>query len=63
MLSRPAPQVDVSTLQAVVESLCANIYMILEVRVHEYEDPSTELAEDTVMETLFGTSEIPPPPH
>ena len=28
----------------------------------EYEAPSAEPAEDTVMEALFATSEIPPPP-
>ena len=51
-----------STLQAVVESLRANIDMILEARVPDSEAPSTEPVEDTVMATLFATSEIPPPP-
>ena len=36
--------------------------MILESRVPESEAPSIEPAEDTVMATLFVTSEIPPPP-
>ena len=36
--------------------------MILEARVPEFEDPSAEPAEDTVMAALFATSEIPPPP-
>ena len=36
--------------------------MILEARVPESEAPSAEPAEDTMMATLFATSEIPPPP-
>ena len=51
-----------STLQAAVESLRADIDMILEARVPEYEAPSVEPAEDTVMAALFATFEIPPPP-
>ena len=62
MLARPSPPVDVLTLQAAVESLRADIDMILEVRVPESEAPSAELAEDTVMAALFATSDIPPPP-
>ena len=62
VLARPAPQVDVLTLQAVVESLRADIDMILEARVPESEAPSAEPVEDTVMEDLFATFEIPPPP-
>ena len=62
VLAWPAPQVDVSTLQAVVESLQIDIDMILEARVSESEAPSAELAEDTVLAALFATSEIPPPP-
>ena len=50
------------TLQAAFESLCANIDMILEAMVCESEAPLAEPAEDTVMATLFTTSEIPPPP-
>ena len=57
MLARPAPPVDVSTLQAAVDSLCANIDTILEARVPK----SVEPAEDTVLAALFATSEIPPP--
>ena len=45
VLARPAPQVDVLTLQAVVESLRADIDMILEARVPESEAPSAKLAE------------------
>ena len=51
-----------STLLATVEGLRADIYMILEARVPESEAPSIKPAEDTVMATLFATSEIPPPP-
>ena len=62
VLARPAPPVDVSTLQAAVDILRANIDTILEARVPEFEAPSVEPAEDTVLATLFATSEIPPPP-
>ena len=62
VLAHPAPPVDVSTLQAAVDSLRADIDMILESRVPESEAPSAEPAEDTVMVALFATSEIPPPP-
>ena len=63
MLAQPAPQVDVSTLQAVVESLRADIDTILEARVLESEAPSIEpAAEDTLMAALLATFEIPPPP-
>ena len=36
VLAQPGPQVDVSTLQAAVESLRADIDMILEARVPKY---------------------------
>ena len=62
LLARPAPPVDVSTLQAAVESLRADIDMTLEARVPDSEAPSIEPAEDTVLAALFTTSEIPPPP-
>ena len=62
VLARPAPPVDVLTLQATVDSLRADMDMILEARVPEYEAPSVEPAEDTVLATLFATSDIPPPP-
>ena len=62
MLARPAPQVNVSTLQAAVNSLRADIDIILEARVPMFEAPSIEPAEDTVMATLFTTSQIRPPP-
>ena len=40
VLARPAPQVYVLTLQATVDSLRADIDMILEARVPESEAPS-----------------------
>ena len=58
VLARPAPPVDVSNLQAAVDSLHADIDTIQEAKVPE----SVELAEDTVLAALFATSEIPPPP-
>ena len=62
VLARPAPEVDVSTLQAAVDSLHADIEKILEARVLESEDPFVEPAEDTVLVALFATSKIPPLP-
>ena len=44
-----------------VDSLRADIDMILQARVPEFEDPSVEPAEDTVMVALFAISEIPQP--
>ena len=62
VLARPAPPLDVLTLQDVVDSLRADIDMILEARVPESEAPSAEPAEETVMAALFATSKITPPP-
>ena len=62
ILARPPPQVVMFTLQAAVESLQADIDMILEARVPKSEAPSAEPAEDRVMAALFTTSEIPRPP-
>ena len=56
VLARPAPPVDVLTLQAAVDSLRADINMILEARVLEPETPSVEPAEDTVLVALLATS-------
>ena len=53
VLARPSPAVDVSTLQAAVDSLRANINTILDARVSESEAPSVEPAEDTVLAALF----------
>ena len=61
VLARLAPPVDVSDLQAAVDSLRADIDTILEARVPDSEAPSVEPAEDTVLAALFIT-EIPPPP-
>ena len=62
VLARKNPQVDMSTLQAAVKSLRADIDMILEARVPESEASSAEPAKDIVMAALFATFEIPPPP-
>ena len=62
VLARPAPPLDVSTLQAALNSLRADIDTILEARVLKSEAPSVAAAEDTVLASLFATSEIPPPP-
>ena len=62
VLARPTPPVDVSTLQAAVDSLRADIDTILEARVAESEALSADPSEDTVMADLFATLEIPPPP-
>ena len=62
LLARPAPPVDVSILQAAVDSLRADIDMILEARVPESEAPSVKPTEDTVLASLFATSDIPPSP-
>ena len=56
MLDRPASSVDVSTLQAAVESLLAYIDMILEARVPESEASFAEPTEDIMLATLFATS-------
>ena len=55
VLARLAPPVDVSTLQASVDSLRADIDTILEARVPESEAPSVEPVEDTVLAALFTT--------
>ena len=62
VLARPSPQVDVLTLVAAVESLRADIDMILEARVPESEASFAEPTEDIMLATLFATSQIPPPP-
>ena len=53
---------DVSTLQAAVDSLRADFDTILEARLWECEAPSVEPAEDTMLAALFDTSNIQPPP-
>ena len=62
ILAMPAPPVDVSTFLAAVESLGADLDMILEARVPEFEAPSTEPAKDTLLVALFSTVAVPPPP-
>ena len=62
VLACPAPPVDVSTLLDTVESLRADLDMILEAWVPESEAPSAEPAEDTVLAALFSTVVVQPPP-
>ena len=59
--ARTTHSMDVSTLQAVVESSREDLDMILEARVPESEAPSIEPAEDTVLAGLFSTATVPPP--
>lgn len=61
VLARPAPSLDLTTLQVVVASLRENMDAILDPRVPESEAPSTNPAEDTVMATLFSTTVAPSP--
>ena len=51
VFARPAPPVDVSTLQAAVDSLRTDIDTIIEARVPEPVKP----VEDTVLAALFAT--------
>ena len=62
LLAQPAPPVNVSTLQAAIESLRANLDMILEARMLESEAPSAEPVEDSVLPALFPTTTAPPSP-
>ena len=50
--ARPAPHVDLSILQAAVDTLCTYIDMILQARVPDSEAPFVEPVEDTVMASL-----------
>ena len=62
VLARLAHTIDLTTLQAAVASLRANVDAILDARVPKSEAKSTKLAEDKVLAVLFTTSTIPPPP-
>ena len=59
VLAWPAPTIDLTTLQAVVASLRADIDSIMEAQVPEFEPPSTKRAKDIVMATLFSTTDAP----
>ena len=52
-LAQPAPTVGLMTLQVIVASLREDIDAILKSRVPEFEAPSTDPTEDTVMGALF----------
>ena len=62
VLARPAPPVNVSTLQDTIESLRADLDTIQEARVLEFEAPSAEPIEDIVLAALFSTTAVPPHP-
>ena len=62
VLAWPNRPVDVSNLQAAVDSLRADINTILEAKVRESKDNSVEPADYTVLAAIFATSKIPPPP-
>lgn len=47
VLAQPAPAINLTTLQAVVDSLRADMDVILETRGTELESATIELAEDT----------------
>ena len=49
-----------STLQAALESLRVDLDMILEARVPEYVNPSSEPAKETILASLFSTASMPP---
>ena len=63
VLALPAPIVDMKTLHAAVESIRTDLDNILDDRMPESEAPSAEPAEDTVLDALFSTTVVPPPPH
>ena len=62
VLAQPSPIVDLTTLQAAVESPRAYLDTILEAQVLGSEAPSTDPDEDTVLAALFFTTAVPPPP-
>ena len=62
VLAQPAPTVDMKTLHAAVESIRTDLDNILDDRMPEYEAPSAEPAEDMVLDALFSTTVVPPPP-
>ena len=63
VLARPAPTINMNTLQEVVASLCVDVDAILDVSTPETEAAPTELAEDTILVALFTTTTalLPPP--
>ena len=59
VLARPAPTMDVTTLQDAVECLRADLDTIIEAWVPESEAPSVEPAKDMMMAALFATTDVP----
>ena len=62
VLARPAPTVDLMTLQAAVEILRANFDTILEAQVPESEAPSIEPVDDTMLAAVLSTTVVLQPP-
>lgn len=61
---RPSPTIVLTTLQAVVLSLGADVDAMLDVRVPEPKSAPVELKEDTMFVALFiTTTTLPPHPH
>lgn len=64
VLTRPALTIYLTTLQADVASLRADVDIILDVRVLESKATPAETTEDTVLATLFTSSNASQhPPH
>ncbi|XP_027771477.1 uncharacterized protein LOC114076530 [Solanum pennellii] len=62
VLARPAPTIDLTTLQAAVASLRADVDAILDAWVPKTEATHAESADDMVFAALFQTTAAPPPP-
>ena len=62
VLARPAPTVDVMTLQAAVESLRADLDTILEARVSESKALLQSLLKTRCWLPLFSTTTVQPAP-
>ena len=58
--AQPSPSVDLLTLQAVVESLQADLDTILETRGPDSDAPSAKPTENSALAALFSTTSMPP---
>ena len=61
VLTRPAPTIDLTTLQEVVESLRADVENIMEMRGTEPETVRFKIEKDIVLATVFTAHTEPPP--
>lgn len=61
VLACPAPTIDLTMLQGVMEILRADIYTILDMRELEPKTTSIKLVEDIVFASLFTAPTAPPP--